>query len=90
MAVFGDKNDTTFLTTVNQKNHPDNQDRKIEKELDESVVQSFYQQVNDPRQSTRIQRLAETKNKIAQDTEKYQQEVKRMQDEIKAYKNEIK
>ena len=38
MAVFGDKNDTTFLTTVNQKNHPDNQDRKIEKELDESVV----------------------------------------------------
>ena len=72
MAVFGgSKNDdsTTFLTTVNQNHkssHFENhQNRKIEKELDDSVVQSFYQQVNDPRQSTRIQRMTETKNKIA-------------------------
>lgn len=44
----------------------------------------------DPRQSVRLQKVREAKDKINEQTEQYQEEVKKMQDEIKQYKEEIK
>ena len=44
----------------------------------------------DPRQSVRLQKVIEAKNKINQQTEEYEQEVRKMQNEIKQYKDEIK
>ena len=61
-----------------------------DKDIDDSIFQMFESQVTDPRQSTRIQKMTDAKNKIVEQTEQYQNEVKKMQEEIRAYKDEIK
>lgn len=44
----------------------------------------------DPRQSVRLQKVREAKQKIDSEAEQYQEEVKKMQMEIKQYKEEIR
>ena len=58
--------------------------------LDEIDDEVDFSNITDPRQSTRLQKVREAKEKISSETELYQEEVKRMQEEIRQYKQEIK
>lgn len=60
-------------------------------ESDDFITQSALEMSeSDPRQSMRIQKVREAKQKIEQETSEYQKEVQKVQDEIKEYKEEIR
>lgn len=91
MMVLSAKKHTTTKAPAPPRAKPlANLKNPSDKDIDDSIFEMFETQVTDPRQSTRILKMTDAKNKIQEQTEQYQIEVKKMQDEIKAYKDEIK